>query len=226
VISATYICTALALAITLIPILGWILGAPFALASFILAIVCMAKSKIAHGLINLIAIVIGMPLAALVGIGVWAAGMPDISELSTSAQEETGGFGGSIESIVEEPGKATVTETETVDVPKPAPKPAKTLAPLRIYSGDGKLAARVNQENPKRREILNWRTQKPVGYLGPETIDNDTRRRAEIFNMSDQKVGAWVELPHTTLLLDNEGQETGRITPRGEKLTVSGKFPF
>ena len=208
------------------PLLGWILGAPFALASFILAIVCMAKNRIAHGLINLIAIVIGMPLAALGGIGVWAAGMPDISELSTSAQEETGGFGGSIESIVEEPGKATVTETETVDVPKPTPKPAKTPAPLRIYSGDGKLAARVNQENPKRREILNWRTQKPVGYLGPETIDNDTRRRAEIFNMSDQKVGAWIELPHATLLLNNGGQETGRITPRGEKLTVSGKFPF
>jgi hypothetical protein len=206
--------------------LGWLIGAPFALASFILAIVCMAKNRIAHGLINLIAIVIGMPLAALVGIGIWAAGMPDISEPSTSAQEETGGFGGSIESIVEEPAEAPVTETETVDVPKPAPKPAKTLAPLRIYSGDGKLAARVNQENPKRREIQNWRTQKPVGYLGPETIDNDTRRRAEIFNMSDQKVGAWVELPHTTLLLDNEGQETGRITPRGEKLTVSGKFPF
>ena len=210
------------------PLLGWILGAPFALASFILAIVCMAKSKIAHGLINLIAIVIGMPLAALVGIGILAAGMPDpdISELSTSAQEETGGFGGSIESIVEEPGKATVTETETVDVPKPTPKPAKTPAPLRIYSGDGKLAATVKQENPKRREILNWRTQKPFGYLGPETIDNDTRRRAEIFNMSDQKVGAWIERPHATLLLNNEGQETGRITPRGEKLTVSGKFPF
>ena len=208
------------------PLLGWILGAPFALASFILAIVCMAKNRIAHGLINLIAIVIGMPLAALVGIGIWAAGIPDISELSTSAQEETGGFGGSIESIVEEPGEAPITETETVDVPKATPKPAKTPAPLRIYSGDGKLAATVNQENPKRREILNWRTQKPVGYLGPETIDNDTRRRAEIFNMSDQKVGAWIELPHATLLLNNGGQETARTTRRGEKLTVSGKFPF
>ncbi|MDA7680066.1 hypothetical protein N8622_02310 [bacterium] len=208
--------------------MGWILGAPFALASFILAIVCMAKNRIAHGLINLVAIVIGMPLAALVGIGVLAAGMPDpdISELSTSAQEEIDSFGGSFESIVKEPGEAPVTGTETVDVPQPAPKPAKTPAPLRIYSGDGKLAARVNQDNPKRREILNWRTQKPVGYLGPETIDNDTRRRADIFNMSDQKFGAWVELPHATLLLDNEGQETGRITPRGEKLTVSGKFPF
>ena len=58
------------------------------------------------------------------------------------------------------------------------------------------------------------------------TIDNDTRRRTEIFNMSDQKVGAWIELPHATLLLNNGGQETGRITRRGEKLTVSGKFPF
>ena len=221
-ISATYICTALALAITLVPVFGWLVGAPFAIASFILAIVCMAKSRVAHGLINLIAIVIGMPLAALVGIGILAFAMPDATELSTSAQEEIDSFGGSIESIVEESGEAPVTETETVDVPKPA----KTPAPLRIYAGDGKLAATVKQENPKRREILNWRAQKPVGYLGPETIDNDTRRRAEIFNMSDQKVGAWVELPHTTLLLDNEGQETGRITPRGEKLTVSGKFPF
>ena len=221
-ISATYICTALALAITLVPVFGWLVGAPFAIASFILAIVCMAKSRVAHGLINLIAIVIGMPLAALVGIGILAFAMPDATELSNSTQVEIDDVGESVEPIVEESGEAPVTETETVDVPKPA----KTPAPLRIYSGDGKLAARVNQENPKRREILNWRTQKPVGYLGPETIDNDTRRRAEIFNMSDQKVGAWVELPHTTLLLDNEGQETGRITPRGEKLTVSGKFPF
>jgi hypothetical protein len=42
-----------------------------ALASFILAIVCMAEKKIAHGLINLLAIVIGIPLLWVVGLLWW-----------------------------------------------------------------------------------------------------------------------------------------------------------
>jgi len=63
---------------TLMPLLGlpagpifvW-LAALLALVSFILAIVCMAEKKIAHGLINLLAIVIGLPLLLVVGLLWW-----------------------------------------------------------------------------------------------------------------------------------------------------------
>ena len=53
------------------PNLGFANGLAPALASFILAIVCMAEKKIAHGLINLLAIVIGIPLLWVVGLLWW-----------------------------------------------------------------------------------------------------------------------------------------------------------
>lgn len=71
---AGWICLAVGLVAAMIPVLGWLVVGPMMLVTLILGVVVMAKGGIGHGLGIALGAVLGMPLIAVIGAGVFFLG--------------------------------------------------------------------------------------------------------------------------------------------------------